>query len=805
MIRNNHSQLFHFIVCLALGPMLTFIAVFLYLNPQVPAATRFHDVHLQTPLRIYDNQNVLIAEYGNRRRIPTQLADIPEIYIKATLSIEDKRFFQHPGVDLISLANALARLLQSGIAQGGASTITMQLARNLSLGREQTFIRKFKEILLALKLEQELSKSDILEVYLNLIPFGKRAYGAQAAAHVYYGKPLSELNLAQIAMLAGIPQAPTAGNPINSPTRALKRRNLVLQRMLEQGQITSLEYSRAISEPITASLHQSTSKSANAYFVERVRRQMVEKFNGNAYKDGYQVRTTLDSAMQRQAELAVRRGIMAYDARHGYRGREDALVVPATLQGQKERLIPNEWQSVLKKKHITAELVPAIVASVQAQSFDAFLSDGQIVTVGRKGFKWARRYIDHNTKGRVPPNASFVVRPGYVVRLKKQAGSWVLSQLPKAQAALTALSAKDGAIQALTGGFDFEEYQFDHALQAKRQPGSSFKPFIYSAALNQGVTLASIFNDAPLVYDDPLLEGKYRPKNYGGKFLGPIRIREAFYRSINLVSIRVLRHVTTKESLIYLDRFGFDTADFPNNLQLALGGGTIGVTPLEMARAYAVFANGGHLITPYMVTAIESSSLNFLEQHRPPTVCNNCLPEGYASLTTEDLNPIAPRVLDERVAFQMKSLMKDVIRKGTGRRARALKRSDLAGKTGTTDAADTWFNGFSENKVVSVWFGLSDNSPVGKRETGASAALPIWIDFMGNALPKESLLPEVPPAGLVQVLIDLSTGKVTAPGSSNSDFEWFRTENAPSGKQNLAPDRAGIARDQDVLDPASIF
>lgn len=760
---------------------------------------------MQIPLRIYDNDEVLVAEYGNRRRIPTQIADIPKVYIDATLSIEDKRFFQHGGVDFISMLNAAFRLLHSREIQGGASTITMQVARNLSLGRERTFIRKFKEILLALKLEQSLSKQEILELYINLIPFGKRAYGAQAAAHVYYGKPLAELNLAQIAMLAGIPQAPTAGNPVNGPARALKRRNLVLKRMLEQNLITILEYSTAISEPITASLHTSATSTANAYFVEQIRTQMVERFGDEVYRGGYQVYTTLDTDMQKVAALAVRKGVLSYDLRHGYRGNEGVLDVPATLNQQGAIALPDEWRDALKEKNTVAGLVPAIVARVQKQSFSAFLVDGQLVEVKRKGFEWARRYIDPNIRGRVPPDAGFVVRPGHMIRLKKQGNTWQLSQLPVAQAALVALSAKDGAVQTLTGGFDFEEYQFNHALQAKRQPGSSFKPFIYSTALDQGLTPASIFNDAPLVFDDPLLEGKYRPKNYSGNFLGPIRMREAFYRSVNLVSMRILLHVTIEESLPYLKRFGFGTEHFPGNLQLAIGGGTIGVAPMEMARAYAVFANGGHLITPYMIKRIESINLAFSEQHRPLVACSDCT-ENRALPTAEGDNSVAPRVLDERVAFQMKSMMKDVIRKGTGRQARSLGRDDLAGKTGTTDDADTWFNGFSEDRVVAVWFGLSDNSPLGTRETGSNTALPIWIDFMEKTLPEELTLPEVPPEGLVQVLIDLSTGEAALPGNANSGFEWFRVENAPGAdRQSPKSGTTTSTQDQDILDPSAIF
>lgn len=820
--------------CLISGGFLLLVATFLYLNPQVPPETHFRDVHLQTPLRIYDDSGKLLAEYGGIRRIPTKLNGIPQLYLDATISIEDKRFYLHNGVDFISLVNVAFRFGQTGHIQGGASTITMQLARNLSLGRDRTLIRKFKEILLAFKLENGLSKGQILELYVNLIPFGKHAYGVSAASYVYYGKPLEELSLAQYAMLAGIPQAPTAGNPINGPTRALVRRNLILERMLQQNKITSTQYSAAISEPITASLHRLSSNAANDFYIEEVRRSMLEKYGSNVYRDGYQVYTMLNSQMQEQANSAVQQGVISYDVRHGYRGPEAQLEVPRNWrkirkQNQNGRLpLPPVWAEALDARRVVGGLVPAVVTEVGKQSFKAVLKDGRVLRVVRDGFVWARRYIDPNSRGRTPRNAPAVVRIGHLIRLRQKNQAWVLAQIPKAQAALVALSARNGSVQALTGGFDFHLYQFNHAMHGKRQPGSSFKPFIYAAALNKGLTLASIFNDAPLVFDDQLLEGKYRPRNASGRFLGPVRLREAFYRSINLVSMRVLQNITTEVALEYLEHFGLNTSGFPNDLQLALGGGTIGVTPMEMARGNAVFANGGYLVTPFMISHVVREGFGIVEQHVPTLVCNEaCLEEIRAlearledgTASEEDLaaaelllpmNP-APRVMDERIAFQMKSMLNDVIRKGTGRGALQLKRKHIAGKTGTTNNTDTWFNGFSFDNVVSVWLGLSDNNPIGDRESGASAALPIWIQFMAAVLDKEDdYYVETPPEGLVRVLIDLDSGQLALPGSRNAEYEWFRSEHVPEGLANRRPETSGgQTSGGDVefpqIDPSSIF
>lgn len=825
MMSTDSGQGLHAVICVVLGAALVLVACFLYLNPQIPDATRFIGVQLQTPLRIFSHEGLLVAEYGSRRRVPISLSEIPPTYVQATIDIEDKRFYDHAGVDFISLFNASIRFLTTGRIQGGASTITMQVARNLSLSRKQLFIRKFKEILLALKLERELGKKKILELYFNLIPFGKRAYGVEAASLIYYGKSARDLNLPQIAMLAGIPQAPTSGNPINNPQKALARRNLVLRRMLTQNTITEAEYAEAVVAPVTARLHASPNKVSAPWFAEEIRVRMLEKFGPEVYEGGYEVHTTLRGDMQAAANKATRQGIYDYDQRHGYRGPEARLSTPAdlaaaietvatavavetaeTIAGSQSLALPEKWQQRMAQAPIVEGLTVGVVAVVHEQSFDAFLPDGSLVTVQRDGFVWARRYVDENTMGNKPARASVVVRPGFLIRLQQKDGVWFLRQLPEIQAALVAMSPKDGAIQALVGGFDFTIQQFNHALHARRQPGSSFKPFIYAAGLHGGITPADFFNDAPLVFEDEHQTEKYRPKNSGGSFRGPTRVREAFYLSINLVTMRVLLATGIQPTLGYLERFGFDTANFPADVQLALGGGSIEVAPIDMAKAYTPFANGGYLKEPYFAERVERIHVGIIEQRGASATCNNCplanvgtnlaaatlpdeavpMSENVITAPASVAQPDAPdRSIDPRIAFQIKSFMQDVIRRGTGRRALALGRDDLAGKTGTTNSTDAWFNGFNDDLVISVWLGFTDNRPIGHKEFGASAALPIWMDFVAESLPREPENKTVLwPEGLVRVLIDRETGLQAKSGNKTAEFEWFRTENAPQWRQS---------------------
>lgn len=841
--------------------VLSLAGVYLYLNPQTPQAETYRNVQLETPLRVFSEDGALLAEFGERRLIPITLDQVPDLFVSALLDTEDKRFYEHNGIDFISLANDLVGLVGSLITDGslgpGASTITMQLARNVSFSLERRFLRKFKEMLLALKIERELSKDEILELYINVVPFGKRAYGAEAAALTYYGKPLRELNLPQLAMLAGIPQAPSAANPINGPERAITRRNVVLLRMRDQGSISQAQYREAVNQPITAQVFARELDVASPYAAEWVR-QEAAKILPDLYTAGYEIHTTIDSRLQKEAISALRKGLIAYDRRHGYRGPEGQLSADLIkrLQGTPDnqeadladQVVENlsnllseepvddideaqrEALDFLNTIPVYGNLEPAIVSDVEDLTASVLRQDGSEFKLEFEDAGWARPYVEVDLRGPPPDSFRDVVAVGDVVRLAQRGGKTVLAQLPEIQGALISMSPRDGRVKAIVGGFDFFRNQYNHALQAARQPGSGFKPFVYSAALDAGVTPADIFMDAPLVFDDTNLESQYRPDNDNNKYNGPTRLREALYRSINLVSMRVLLEVSAGRVLEHAGRLGFSTRTFPRNTQLAIGGGTMAVTPLDMARAYSIFANGGFLIEPHIIDHIVDARGETLYRPQFPTVCEECedkpgaetlIDEETASLaellqgsgatppvgqnawsgalekearthaSDQTANPLdlpqdpvpAMRILDERNAFIVTTMLKDVIKRGTGRRALSLKREDIAGKTGTTnDAADTWFNGFTPDLATTVWVGFSNHSALGARAFGSNTPLPIWIDFMEEALHN---LPEVvppQPSGVVSLKIDPSSGEVAGPGQVNAIFEYFLEEFTPSLK-----------------------
>ena len=795
--------------------VLSLAGIFLYLDPQVPKAETYRHVRLETPLRIYAQDGGLIAEFGDRRLVPLTIGEIPPLFIKAILDTEDKRFYSHSGIDYISLVNDLFELAISQEIRSGASTITMQLARNVSFSLEQTFIRKFKEMLLALKIEQELSKDEILELYINLVPFGKHAYGAEAAAQTYYGKSLKNLNLAQMAMLAGIPQAPTAGNPINGPTRALSRRNVVLSLMLAQNSINETQYARAIDAPITANVHKRNLDVDAPFPAEWVRQQLIHQFD-DLYTGGYEVITTLDSNLQKKAINALRKGLTGYDRRHGLR--------PPEAQIEEDSVDPYpEYRQALQSVAPSAGLIPAVVVALNEASFDAVIKSGVVLRVGFENSAWARRFLNVNERGPRPKQPSDILQIGDLIRVQRDDETNQLAQLPEIQGSIVALDPDTGDIKALVGGLDFQRSQYNHVLQGARQPGSGFKPIVYSAALNAGITPATLFLDAPLVFDDKNLETQYRPSNDNNKYSGETRLRAALYRSINLVSIRVLQKVGAGNVLEFSKNFGFDTTSFPRNTQLAIGGGTMAVTPLDMATAYAVFANGGYLIEPHLidrVISMEGKTL-FIASH--PEVCADCedklaaatlqdsverenseltieepidlealLVEAVAGDQSEPQVPAeeeeivepklvpATRVLDERNAFIMHTMLQDVIKRGTGRKALKLKRNDLAGKTGTTnDAADTWFNGYTRNLVTNVWVGFDDHRPLGNREYGSTTPLPIWIDFMETALAGVAESTPMQPDGVTTMKIDPETGLAAQQRQRNAIFEYFLSEYVP--------------------------
>ena len=775
---------------------------------------------LETPLRVYTQDEALVAEFGERRLIPIGLNQVPPLFVRALLDTEDKRFYQHRGIDFISLSNDLFGLMRSLLLEGslgpGASTITMQLARNVSFSLERRFLRKFKEMLLALKIEQELTKDEILELYINVVPFGKRAYGAEAAARTYYGKPLMALSLPQLAMLAGIPQAPSAGNPINGPERALRRRNLVLSRMRDQGSINEAQYRAAVQAPISARVHGRRLDLPAAFPAEWVRQRLIGEF-ADLYTGGYEVFTTLQAPLQAAATQALRKGLLNYDRRHGYRGPERRFSDP------------EQALAALGEQSVHAELLPAAILEVTQEGCVAALADGRRIQLPFDAMRW-RPHLGVNALGPPPKEPGNMVQPGDLVRLQAvEEGGWRLAQLPKIQGALVSLDPDTGAVLALEGGFDFGLNQFNHALQAARQPGSGFKPFVYSAALDQGVTPATIFMDAPLVFDDEDQEVQYRPGNDNNRFSGPTRLREALYRSINLVSMRVLLKVGAEAALAHAGRFGFDTSAFPRNTQLAIGGGTMAVTPMQMATAYAVFANGGYRVRPHIVQRVLDLDGHSVFEAKHPQVCKACeraprrglapgegpasraqaaaeTPSAHADeaaeAAPEEAAPPAPRAIDERNAFIMHSMLQDVVRHGTGRRALALRRNDLAGKTGTTDAAaDTWFNGYTPDLVTTVWVGFPDYGPLGELEYGSNNPLPIWIDYMAEALKEREEAHPAQPPGVLTIKIDPRTGQLAATDREDAVFEYFLAEHAPPGADQGRPG----ATEEEQLPPEDVF
>lgn len=743
------------------GISLGLASAFLYLDPQIPSTETYTRYSFKTPLRIYTADGALIAEFGDRL-IPIKLADVPQPFIDALLNTEDKRFYDHFGIDLISFTNDFINLLTFPEERTGASTITMQLAKVVSFSPKQEFIRKFKEMLLALKVEQELGKDQILELYVNIMSFGKRAYGVQAAAHTYYGKPVGELNLAQLAMLAGIMKKPSGGNPINGPEWALERRNLVLRRMLQQGSITEAEYRPAKAAPITAAQFNPEIDLPAPYPAEWVRQQLEERYGADLYS-GFVAYTTLDAKHQAAAQRAVRTGLMKYDRRHGYRGPE----------GRADPEAPAA--DALADYTVMSGLEPAVVVEVEERAIAVRRQNDAIVSIEWDELRWARAFLGTDALGRLPREAADVAAVGDVVRIEPSEDGWRLSQVPEIQGALVSLVPRTGAVRALVGGWNFHARQFNHALQGSRQPGSGFKPFVYSAALEQGVTPATVFWDAPLVFEDANLETTYRPRNDSGDYRGPMPLRQALYQSRNAVSIRVMQRVGATPIIDHASQFGFDAGTMPKNTQLAIGGGTMTLAPIDMAAGYAAFANGGLRIEPHIIARVERLDGQVVLEPRHPQVCDPC----EASESDQPTPEPAPRAISERNAFIMDSMLRDVIRRGTGRRARVLDRSDIAGKTGTTDLArDNWFNGYHPNLVATTWVGFSDQRPTGEREYGSNTALPIWIDYMRDALADEPEVTRPMPQGVVSVKVVPGRG-AAAPGDPNAIFEYFFDDKAP--------------------------
>jgi penicillin-binding protein 1A len=820
-------SIFRFLlVAFALGLATVFIT-YLVVSKDLPDVETLRDVQLQVPLRVYTSDGKLISVFGEKRRIPVQIEEMPTFLKNAFIAGEDARFRVHPGVDYQGISRAVWTLVTTGEKSVGGSTITQQLARNFFLTLEKTFTRKIKEIFLALKIERELSKDEILELYLNKILLGHRAYGVGAAADVYYGKPVNELSLAQCAMLAALPKAPSRVNPITSPERAMNRRDYVLGRMLELEFINADEYQQAKSEKNTAFYHGATTEVSAPYLAEMVRKEMLARFGESAYTGGYEVYTTINSDFQTSANQAVIDGLEEYDQRHGYRGAEANFDLA-------ENTTTQSWEEILRPYRPAAGLVPGLVIEVDEDIALIYQVDGQTFALTLEDMLWARKFISRDRVGFEPKSVGEVLEAGDIIRTRlRDGGRRELAQLPEPEALLVSLNPLDGSIKALVGGYDYTRSKFNRVIQSRRQPGSGFKPFIYSAALAKGKTTASIINDAPIVFTDAELERDWKPQNFSEKFFGPTRLREAMVNSRNLVSIRLLREIGIPYATDYISSFGFEPSELPGNLSMALGSASL--VPISIARGYAVFANGGYLIDPYFIERIVDARGSVVFVTSPSVVCKDCGPEEAVDEeieTFEIVEPVfkplqidsddnllvieqetsqvknmvarptlAPRVITEQNAFLIRSMMMDVVRRGTGKKAMELGRNDLAGKTGTTnEQRDAWFSGYNNEMVTSVWVGFDSHEPLGRLEVGGKAAMPIWIDYMRVAL--QGVPDQVPelPEGITQARINPETGLLARVDSRDAIVEVFALGSLPPMEDAKEGDRSDAVKEENPYD-----
>lgn len=832
--------------CFKLTVILVFIIVFgtfvlyLTLRDELPDINSLQDVQWQTPMKIYSSDGSLISQFGEKKRKPLTFEEIPQQLIDALLATEDDRFYFHFGVDPIGMARAVFGQI-TGNSRGGASTITMQVARNFFLTREQTYIRKIREIFLSFHIESLLTKKEILTLYVNKIPLGHRSFGFGAAAQVYYGKDIDQLSLAQVAVLAGLPKAPSTYNPIRSSEKAKLRRATVLQRMLVSGYITEQEYQEAKAAPITGQRHGTKIELSAPYIAEMAHQEMLEIYGKEqAYSGGYKVFTTITDKLQRAAHNAVTSNLLRYDQRHGYRGailslrpeiEEDDS--PNLQNNNKAKIIidsspltPEEITTALSQVDYYQMLVPAVVTQVNEKSVNITLQDNEEAQIPWSGMAWARPYINDQKQGQVPTIASEIFRYGDVILVKNiSEGEYSLSQLPNASSAIVSLSPDNGAIKAAVGGFSFKQSQFNRVTQAKRQVGSNIKPFLYSAALENGFTLASLINDAPINQWDRSSGVVWRPKNSPETYVGPIRMRLALAQSKNVVAVRLLKSIGISKTIDHLSSFGFSPDELPRNESLALGSASL--TPLELVTGFATFANGGFLIKPYLIERIENAEGDIIYQANPEWACNPCVEntetdDNAYSLTTSDDEELAsntiyedpfstplisaPRAISTQNAFLITQALNSAIWgadwsvengwQGTGWRARALKRRDMGGKTGTTnEAKDAWFSGFTRRLVTTSWIGFDDpsrnlgksvyNNNLGQnqitgKEFGAKSAQPAWISFMKVALTDINDEAFEAPAEIVSVRIDKTTGKLSTQTNKSSLFEYFKLGTVPT-------------------------
>ncbi|MBE5201058.1 peptidoglycan glycosyltransferase/peptidoglycan DD-transpeptidase MrcA [Pectobacterium sp. FL60-S17] len=810
--------------CILLGAA-SIYGLYRYIEPQLPDVATLKDVRLQTPMQVYSADGELIAQFGEKRRIPLKLDQIPPELVHAFIATEDSRFYDHHGVDPVGIIRAASIALTSGHASQGASTITQQLARNFFLSPERTLIRKIKEVFLAIRIEQLLTKDEILELYLNKIYLGYRAYGVGASAQVYFGRPVDQLTLSEMAMIAGLPKAPSTFNPLYSYDRAVARRNVVLARMKDENYITQSQYDAARNEKLVANYHAPDISFSAPYVAEMARQEMVKRYGEDAYNDGYKVYTTVTKKLQTAAQDALRNNILAYDMRHGYRGPSKVLWKVGEGVWDQAKMI-----AALKALPVYGPLSPAIVTSTTADNAIAILSDGSNIALPMAGMRWARAYRSDTQQGPTPKRVTDVVQAGQQVWVRKVNDDWWLAQVPDVNSAIVSLNPKNGAIEALVGGFDFNQSNFNRATQALRQIGSNIKPFLYTAAMDKGLTLATILNDVPITRWDAGAGSDWRPKNSPATYDGPIRLRQGLGQSKNVVMVRAMRAMGVDYAADYLQRFGFPAQNIVHTESLALGAASF--TPLQVVRGYAVMANGGYLVDPYLISKIESEAGGTVFTATPKVVCDTCnLPLVYgetprspvlATTNVEDVatsneapplslpqpelepvtpeaaqqnaaQPYAPHVINTPLAFLIKDALNSNVFgepgwMGTGWRAgRELKRRDIGGKTGTTNSSkDAWFSGYGPNLVTSVWIGFDDHrrdlgassasgvikDQISGYEGGAKSAQPAWDDFMKAALDGVPEQPLTPPAGIVSVVIDRSSGKLSN-GGGNSRSEYF--------------------------------
>ena len=748
--------------------LMAFAAVVVY--PTLPSLEVLTDYQPKIPLRVYSTEGTLLGEFGEERRAFVAIASVPKPMVSAILAAEDERFYHHRGVDYIGVGRAALSNFVSGGVRQGASTITMQVARNFFLTKERTLTRKFNEMLLAFKIESSLSKDEILQLYVNQIYLGQRAYGFAAAAQIYFGKPLDKLTLAEYAMLAGLPKAPSAFNPIANPKRAQLRQQYVLRRMRDLAMITEADYAQAEKEPIVVKRSANDFPVHAEHFAEMVRQAVFERYKDETYSRGIRVYTTISAHHQEAAYQSLRRGVQEYDRRHGYRGPEGYAELPA-------KLTEEGLEEALQDVADSDDLYAAVVIEANPKLVKAYRRGGEAIEIAEEGLRFAARMLGDKV------NANQRIRRGAIIRVQKDdKGRWQVTQLPAVEGAIVSVDPQSGAMRALVGGFDFARNQYNHVMQALRQPGSSFKPFVYSAALEKGFTPSTIINDAPLTFSAAQTGSEpWEPRNYDGKFDGPMRLRTALVKSKNLVSVRILQAIGPQYAQEYITRFGFDPKLHPPYLTMALGAGN--VTPMQMAQAYSVFANGGYRVPPYYIERIEDNRGNVLAQAKPMRAG-----EG------------AERVIDPRNAFIMHSIMRDVVRMGTAARAMRLGRNDLAGKTGTTnDFIDAWFCGFNASLVSIAWIGFDQPQTLGRNETGGAAALPIWMGYMAVALKGVPEQPLTAPTGVISVKVSPETGARAGDGEGGIADFFYQEFPPPEGAAAAIPFPSSADRPPDEV------